>query len=934
MSLKVTARRWVRVGVVAVIGLAGITSSTVAEAAIVIDDDEELTRFEIDGDPIKDTHSAVTPKNDFVSGDWGTGGVSSAYGPMAGSGSIAPEEYATAGVQPLLWDSMVAPDHPTVPAPGCNAGQDDNWDGGVKVADITNIDDVSDLTGCGQVLNKGNLVRAYTAYEVIVVEGVEHTIIYGAWERAEDPGELYFYVPISDGVAGNTDGDRLIAFDYDSSSGMVSFRVLAWTGSWTTIAVDPANFQGAVGFADGDPFAAGNPSFGEFALDLTAAGVLAPPSEGACLDYTTAGYVFTETGNSAGSPEPGEEPGNAQLKDYISAEPLDLSNCAEVNVTKTVNGATDWSFDFTISPVPTDEDATKPATDEEPTVGWGNIVAGEEYTISETVPAGWQGGALTCTGVTDLDGDVTDGSVTFVAEAAQEIDCAVTNNKLGSITIVKQTDPDLAVESFGFTFDGEPEFFLSDGQSRLEGDLVADSYEIVENDTSGWALTDIDCGEADVTTDVAEGTASVNLAWGENVTCTYTNTQQAKVIVVKQTDPDGSAQSFGFTFGATPFALSDGQSFDSGFVTPNVPYTITEGATSGWVLTGVACDNGVTSATNSVAVTPAPGQTVTCTFTNAERGPVTVLKSATGPVTQNGTTYTVGYTLTVTSASEIPEDYTLSDVPEFAPGTTIQSLVVNGPGVSDLDLGADGGEIISGTIEPHGELVFNVVATFTVDASTTAYECAGADTGTFNTATVVAFGGNSSSDCEPIPVADLAIVKTAPVGPFAPGSTFAWTLTVTNNGPAVADDVLVTDEVPGVLIVTGVTSADFSCTFTGNSVTCTRPSLAVGASGTISIAVQVPTNNTATSITNIGVVSASTPDPVPENNTDDATVPLVAQQVTPPPPPPVELPATGAGGVAALSKAAALLVGLGAVTLLLAQQRRRDRSVDPAGPTS
>jgi uncharacterized repeat protein (TIGR01451 family) len=172
-------------------------------------------------------------------------------------------------------------------------------------------------------------------------------------------------------------------------------------------------------------------------------------------------------------------------------------------------------------------------------------------------------------------------------------------------------------------------------------------------------------------------------------------------------------------------------------------------------------------------------------------------------------------------------------------------------------------------------------------------------------------------------------VKTAPAGPFAPGSTFAWTLTVTNNGPAVAEDVVVTDEVPSALVVTGVTSADFECGFTGNSVTCTRPSLAVGATGTISIAVQVPANNTATSITNIGVVSASTPDPVPENNSDDATVPLVAQQVTPPPPPPAELPATG-GSVASMMKGATLLIGLGAVALLLAQRRR---SVTPGGPT-
>jgi len=827
MSKHTHRRRWLRFVAAALVATPIAIGSHAADAAIIIGAGEELTRFEIDGDPIKDTHSAITPQNDFVSGDWGTGGVTSAYGPEAGSGDIAPEEYTTGGVQPLLWETMVAPDHPTVNAPGCPVGEDDNWNGGVKVEDITNIDDVSDLTGCGQVLNKGNLVRAYTAYEVVTVGGVDHTVIYGAWERGEDPGELYFYVPISDGVAGNTDGDRLIAFDYDSSSGTVSYRILAWTGAWTTMPdAGPGVFQGAVGFADGDPFSDGNPSFGEFALDLTAAGVLLPPDEGECINYTTADYVFTETGNSA---QEGGSPGNAQLKDYISTTPLDLSNCAEVSITKTVNGPADWSFDFTISPVPANEAGTKAATDGSPTVTWGNLLAGEEYTISETLVEGWTGGVLTCTGVTDLD-LTADNSVTFVAEAGQDIACAVTNSLLGSITVVKQTDPDGSAQSFGFMF-GETAFSLTDGGSETFDDLAGGNYTITEAATDGWALTGIVCDAAEYTTDTAAGTANIALGWGEDVTCTYTN---------------------------------------------------------------------------------------------AERGPVTVLKSATGPVTQSGTTYTVGYTLTVTSASEIPEAYTLSDVPEFAPGTTIQSLVVNGPGVTNLDLGADGGEIIAGTIDPHGELVFNVVATFTVDPSTTAYQCGGADTATFNTATVVAFGGNSSSDCEPIPTADVAIVKDPPTGgPFAPGSTFAWTLNVTNNGPFTAVDVTVTDQVPATLVVTSVSSADFSCGFVGNAVTCTRPTLASGASGTIVVNVSVPNDNQATSVTNVGVVTSSTPDTNLANNTDDASVPLVAQQPPPPPPPPVEvLPETGSSNLGQLLAAGAALVAVGGLALLGARRRR------------
>ena len=51
---------------------------------------------------------------------------------------------------------------------------------------------------------------------------------------------------------------------------------------------------------------------------------------------------------------------------------------------------------------------------------------------------------------------------------------------------------------------------------------------------------------------------------GETVTCTFTNTQRGKIIVEKQTLPDGSSQSFEFdpSYGAN-FFLTDGQQNDA-----------------------------------------------------------------------------------------------------------------------------------------------------------------------------------------------------------------------------------------------------------------------------------------------------------------------------------------------------------------------------------
>ena len=50
-------------------------------------------------------------------------------------------------------------------------------------------------------------------------------------------------------------------------------------------------------------------------------------------------------------------------------------------------------------------------------------------TLSEASVAGWSQGALTCTGVTDTDGDPTDASITFLLAAGQTISCAITNTQ-------------------------------------------------------------------------------------------------------------------------------------------------------------------------------------------------------------------------------------------------------------------------------------------------------------------------------------------------------------------------------------------------------------------------------------------------------------------------------------------------------------------------
>ncbi|RYF55348.1 MAG: IPTL-CTERM sorting domain-containing protein, partial [Comamonadaceae bacterium] len=78
---------------------------------------------------------------------------------------------------------------------------------------------------------------------------------------------------------------------------------------------------------------------------------------------------------------------------------------------------------------------------------------------------------------------------------------------------------------------------------------------------------------------------------------------------------------------------------------------------------------------------------------------------------------------------------------------------------------------------------------------------------------------------------DLALSKTAPAGPLAPGAALAYTLVVTNNGPIASDGAQVVDVLPpGVNFVSAT-----GCVNTAGTVRCAVGALAAGASRTFTI---------------------------------------------------------------------------------------------------
>ena len=258
------------------------------------------------------------------------------------------------------------------------------------------------------------------------------------------------------------------------------------------------------------------------------------------------------------------------------------------------------------------------------------------YVVTEALPAGWELTQITCT---DPDGGSTVNLATATAsidlDAGEQVTCTFRNTQQGSVTIVKETLPvDAGGQQFGFAGDLGA-FALTGGGSRTTSDLEPGSYDITEALPAGWELTQITCVDPDggSVVNLATATATVDLDAGEQVTCTFRNTQQGSLTIVKQTVPqDSGGQQFGFAGDLGAFSLTGGGSRTTSNLAPG-SYDITEALPADWELTQISCtdpDGGSTFnlATSTASIDLDAGEHVTCTFLNtaAAVSAVTIVK--------------------------------------------------------------------------------------------------------------------------------------------------------------------------------------------------------------------------------------------------------------------------------------------------------------------
>src|SRR5205085_335193 len=172
--------------------------------------------------------------------------------------------------------------------------------------------------------------------------------------------------------------------------------------------------------------------------------------------------------------------------------------------------------------------------------------------------------------------------------------------------------------------------------------------------------------------------------------------------------------------------------------------------------------------------------------------------------------------------------------------------------------------LAAGASYPNITITANVSATAPSSVTNSASVSGGGETNT---------GNESSSDVPTINQrADMTITKSH-TGNFTRGSTGVYTITATNSGPtATSGTVTVTDTLPSGFTYSSATGTGWSCSASGQTVTCTRSTVLAAAASypAISLTVNVA-QNAASSITNSVSVSGGGQANTSNDSASDAT---------------------------------------------------------------
>ncbi len=450
--------------------------------------------------------------------------------------------------------------------------------------------------------NKSDLSRFYESSETIG----QSTYLYLAWERTNVLGNANMDFEINQqtttGLTGTftgkitlnrQPGDLLVTYDFTNGGGRPVLGLNRWLTSSTTPVVSgfstnvcfssnsfpcwgdhvtlsgPPVSEGAVNNLDAvtDPFTnASLPAltFGEAAINLTAAGVFQP---GVCSAF---GSTFLKSRASSSF--------TAEVKDFVAPVPVNISNCGRVTIIKNTDPrGIDQNFNYTSTLAGTNiscEPDTTPAaftlndgastTDTEDCT---NVPVGS-YTVTEgALPANFALESLTCNtenGGSGAQDALNPAQADITVVANSHVTCTYVNKlQLGAIKITKTSSKAAATPLSGATFSitsggtaitGSPVTTGSNGTFCVDH-LPFGSYSVTETGApTGYAIDN----SSAVTVTVSQNSTCGD---GNEATSTFTDTPLTDLLVKAQSEATGGTKStITCTDSATPTPNNIGNS--------------------------------------------------------------------------------------------------------------------------------------------------------------------------------------------------------------------------------------------------------------------------------------------------------------------------------------------------------------------------------------